>query len=82
VGLEGGLPFVAIADSDQMIGMAEINLGVVPRLLGALEEVGDVRKGIGVLVSLLRPWKSMQSWSPPSFFRLNNTGAPCGDNEG
>jgi hypothetical protein len=49
-GPEGGLPFVAFTDSHQMIGMAEINLGVDPCLFGTLEEVGDARKRVAVFL--------------------------------
>jgi hypothetical protein len=33
-----------------MIGMAEINLGVNPCLLGTLKEVGDARKRVAVFL--------------------------------
>jgi hypothetical protein len=50
VGLEGGLPFVAFVDSDQMIGMVEINFGIDLCLLGTLEEVGNAGKRVVVFL--------------------------------
>ena len=32
LGLEGGLPFVAIGDADKVIGMSQVNLGIDPAL--------------------------------------------------
>jgi hypothetical protein len=43
-----GFPFVAFADSDEMIGMVEINLGIDTCLLGTLKEVGDARKRVEI----------------------------------
>ena len=31
-GLEGGLPFVAIGDADEVVGMSQVNLGIDPGL--------------------------------------------------
>jgi hypothetical protein len=46
MGLEGGFPFVTFTDLDQRIDMLEVNLGVDPCLFWALEEAGDLGKGI------------------------------------
>jgi hypothetical protein len=54
--------------------MLEIYLGVNTSFLRSVKKVIDEQKWI--LVIQLRPWKSMQSWSEPSFFLMKRMGAP------
>ena len=49
-GPEGCLPFVTFSDTDKVIGMAEIDLGVDAGFAGSIQEIGDERKGISVLL--------------------------------
>ena len=36
LGLEGGLPFIAIGDADEVVGMSQVNLGVDPGLVQSI----------------------------------------------
>ena len=41
--LESCLPFIALSDSDQMVGMPEVNFQIDFGLAWAVEEVSNVR---------------------------------------
>jgi hypothetical protein len=47
---EGSLPFVAFSDSDKMIRVSEIDLGVDTTFLGGVEEILDERKWISIFL--------------------------------
>jgi hypothetical protein len=41
LGSEGGLPLIAFGNSDQVVDVPEVNLGVDASFAGGLKEVGD-----------------------------------------
>ena len=47
---EGSFPFVAFRDADQMVRMTEIYLRIDPGLSGSVQEIGDERKRVVVLL--------------------------------
>ena len=49
-GLEGGFPFVTFMDSNEMLGMLEINFGEYPSLLRTVKEVSHLGEWVMILL--------------------------------
>ena len=50
MGVEGGFPFVTFMDSNEVVGMLQVDFGIHQGLLQAVEEVGDMWKQILVFL--------------------------------
>ena len=50
MGAEGGFPFVTCTDSNEVVGMLQVDFGIHGGLLWAVKEVGDARKRISVFL--------------------------------
>ena len=76
-GLERSFPFITIHNTDEVIGVLEINGGIDMGFTHSGKEVQNEQKGIPVLFGdLLRPRKSMQRQRVLSFLRAKITRAP------
>ena len=50
MGVKGSFPFVTFTDSNEVVGMLQVDFGIHGGLLWAVGEVGDTQKRISVFL--------------------------------